>query len=171
MLPRGSTRCQEHAGGVSPVAVPLCCRRARGAPERGSWSVRQPGSKKGGMDRQMDVWTGEIGPATPPLSPHREVTQTLSFQSSLLPHPAAVAHGDSGSPFPSSGCSARSWGLLPAGDHLPASTAASSTQPQPLLLGGAPCLPTLLRAPTSHQHPGTPLYGWHLPRAPGWSWW
>lgn len=54
----------------------------------------QPRIGQGGMGRQMDGRTDGIGRATPAFSPHREVTQSLSFQSSLLPSPAVVAHGD-----------------------------------------------------------------------------
>lgn len=88
--------------------------KGHAAPERGTELVVQA-RKEGGMDAQMEG----IGHAIPAFSPFKEAAQSLSFQSAFLPHPVAVAHGDSRSPFPSSGCSAPSWGPLPVGDHPP----------------------------------------------------
>lgn len=97
-----------------------------------------------------------IGCATPAFGPHREVTQSLSFQSSLLPRPAAVAHGDSRSPFPSSGCSAPSWGPLPAGDHPPAPTVHIPHPPPDPAVGGHPLSPRTAEGTTV---PALPCFG------------
>lgn len=90
------------------------------------------------------------------FSPHRAVRRSLSFQVSPVPRPAAVAHGDSRSPFPSSGCSAPSWNRSQLEGILQHPPAASWAQPHPQL-------PHTTQGTTAP----TPLFQRHLLRSPG----
>lgn len=86
MPPWGNPCCQEHAGGLSPVAVPLQLPEGTGCSRKGPGSVGLPGSEQGGMYGRMDGWMegwdrkchtsfqsppgGDTVPELPELSPN-----------------------------------------------------------------------------------------------------
>lgn len=99
---KGRKGCCTRAG-RQPRVTAGHCDGTRGQPLLPGRAGLCPGA---GRDGRTD---GKDRTCHTSSSPQRAVRRSPSFPISPVPRPAAVAHGDSRSPFPSSGCSAPSW--------------------------------------------------------------